>query len=34
MYEVRIITAIEEVIGWEMDGAFNCVHSMATRFQE
>lgn len=34
MYEVRLITAIEEIIGWEMDAAFSCVHSMAAKFQD
>jgi len=34
MYEVRVITAIEEIIGWDLDTAFNCVHSMAAKFQD
>ena len=34
MYEMRVITAIEEVLGWEMDTAVGCIHSMASRFEE
>lgn len=34
MYEIRVITAIEEVLDWELDTALGCVHSMAARFGE
>lgn len=34
MYEMRVISAIEEVINWDMDAAFGCVHAMAERFGE
>ena len=34
MYEIRLITAIDEVLGWEMDMAFCNVHSMATLFPD
>ena len=34
MYEMRVISAIEEVINWDMDAAIGCVHAMAERFGE
>ena len=34
MYEMRVINAIEEVLGWDMDAALTCVHGMAERFGE
>lgn len=34
MYEIRVIAAIEEIVNWDMDAAFGCVHSIANRFAD
>ena len=34
MYEMRVITAIEEIMNWDMDAAVGCIHAMAARFEE
>lgn len=31
MCEIRLITAIDEVVGSDIDAAFCCIHSMAAK---